>query len=309
MSNARPPSRMDPSKLARPLSRADLAKSTRTGVATTTKAADKPKLAEPLLALSKEVEAAVSVPLPPSPTLPLASAADSLPPLKLETEVEFVPPVTMSPRKATAETKAVHALKMGLPLLDTPPGTPSPATKVEDVPSRVATPEAVGELEAPAIEPVQELTQIQEPVVQVVEQHDPVPNPVPVAKQPTEPSSVFVPPVEPSVPLRVKGKEVAKKVGDLVAHFEDPNRHKPVRPPRMVEQTPISALVSTIRKGFEDMKPLPALGIIEEGDSVDMTPPPRPVGGLRVGGVVGLNIRSKSGLGERTALTTMRLNS
>jgi hypothetical protein len=77
----------------------------------------------------------------------------------------------------------------------------------------------------------------------------------------------------------------------------------------MVDQTPISALVSTIRKGFEDMRPLPALEVVEEGDSVAMTPPPRPIGGLKVGAIRGLNVRSKQGIGERAVLTTMRLNS
>jgi len=122
-------------------------------------------------------------------------------------------------------------------------------------------------------------------------------------------SPVFVHPVvEPPMPLRVGGKERINKVGNLVAHFEDTTRHKPVRPPRRVEQTPISALVSTIRKGFEDMRPLPALEMVEEGDSVDVTSPPRPIDGLKVGGVRGLNISSKSALGERTALTTVQLN-
>jgi hypothetical protein len=106
------------------------------------------------------------------------------------------------------------------------------------------------------------------------------------------------------MPPGAKGKERANKVGDLVAHFEDTSRRRP-RPPRTVEQTPISALVSTIRKGFEDMMALPALDIVEEGDSVDMTPPPRPIGGRRADGIKGLNIRSKPGLGERTALTQL----
>ena len=217
-----------------------------------------------------------------------------------------MPPVAMSPKKVTAETAVVHALKMGLPLLDTPQNSSPPTPKVEDVPPPVAAPEpveAVGPIDEPALEPVQ----VQEPTVPVVEQR--APDPVPVARQPTEPSSVFVPPVaEPLMPLKVKGKERVNKVGDLVAHFEDARR-KPARPPRMVEQTPISALVSTIRRGFEEMKPLPALEMVEEGDSIDATPPPRPTGGLKVGGVKGLNVRSKPGLGERTALTTMQLNS
>lgn len=222
-----------------------------------------------------------------------------------------MPPVTMSPKKVTAETAVVHALKMGLPLIDTPQNSPPPTPKVEDHPPRVATPELVEEQKEPAVEPVREPVQAQEPMVQVVQQHDPTPDsdPVPVAKQPTEPLPVFIPPVaEPPMPLKVKGKERSNKVGNLVAHFEDA-RSKPVRAPRMVEQTPISALVSTIRRGFEDMKPLPALEMVEEGDSVDMTPPPRPTGGLKVGDVKGLNVRSRLGLGERTALTAMQLNS
>ena len=226
-------------------------------------------------------------------------------------EVEFVPPATMSPKKVTAETAVVHALKMGLPLLETPQNSPPPTPKVEDVPPRVATPELVEEPEEPAVEPTHEPVQLQVSMVQAAEQYDPNPNLdlVPAAKQPTEPPPVSVPPAaEPSMPLKVKGKERPNKVGDLVAHFEDARR-KPARPPRMVEQTPISALVSTIRRGFEDMKPLPALEMVEEGDSVDMTPPPRPTGGLKVGGVRGLNVRSKLGLGERTALTAMQLNS
>jgi len=223
--------------------------------------------------------------------------------------VKFVPPVTMSPKKVTAETAVVHALKMGLPLLDTPKSSPPPTPKVEDVPPRVATPEPVEEPEEPTVEPVHEAGYEQESTVQVVEQHAPIPDPVPAVKQPTDPLPVLVPLVaEPPMPLRVKGKERTNKVGDLVAHFEDARR-KPARPPRMVEQTPISALVSTIRRGFEEMKPLPALEMVEEGDSVDMTPPPRPTGGLKVGGVRGLNVRSRLGLGERTALTTMQLNS
>lgn len=308
VSNARPPSRMDLSKSTRPPSRADLTKSTRIGATTTTKVADKRKRPEPQPAPfkdPKDIETAVSVPLPPSPTLPPVSTTDSLPSLKLETEVEFVPPVTASPKKATAETKVVHALKTGIPLLDSPPCSPS-AFKIEDIPLRAATQGPVEEPEDPTItvEPMQEPIQIQEPVVQVVEQHDPAPNPTPAAKEP-----VPVPPVvEPPMPLRVKAKEGTNKVGGLVAHFEEARR-KPARPPRMVEQTPISALVSTIRKGFEDMKPLPALEMVAEGDSVDMTPLPRPIGGPKIGGVKGLNVRSKSRLGERTALTAMQLNS
>lgn len=215
----------------------------------------------------------------------------------------------MSPKKATAETAVVHALKKGLPLLDTPNNPPPPVPEVEDVPPRIATPEPMEKSEVPADVPPQEVVQEQELIEQVVEQHDPDPTPVPAAEQPKGPLPVLAPPAaEPSLPLRVKGKERANKVGDLVAHFEDARR-KPVRPPRTVEQTPISALVSTIRRGFEDMKPLPALEVVEEGDSVDATPPPRPIGGPRVGGVKGLNVRSKLGLGERTALTAMQLNS
>ncbi|KAF9653787.1 hypothetical protein BDM02DRAFT_3177240 [Thelephora ganbajun] len=305
-SSARPPSRMDLSKSTRPSSRTDLTKSTRTGATATTKVPDQRKRPEHQLVHSEDFKGtvpAVSVPLPPSPTLPPTSTTDSLPSLKLETEVEFVPPVTMSPRKTTAETKVVHALKMGLPLLGSPRHSPPPTTKVEDVPLRVATPEP-----AEPEESTQEPAQVQEPTIQVVEEHGPAP--VLVAEQPTEPLPVLVHLVAgPSTPLRMKGNERTNKVGDLVAHFEDANRRKPDRPSRMVEQTPISALVSTIRKGFEDMKPLPALEIVEEGDSISITPPPRPIGGLKVGGVKGLNIRSKSGLGERTVLTTMQLNS
>jgi len=306
-SNARPPSRMELPKLTRPSSRADFTKSTRTGAATVTKVTDKRKRPEPPLTPSedfKETEAVVPIPSTPSPTLPPVSVAGSLPSLNLETEVKFVPPVTMSPKKVTAETAVVHALKMGLPLLGTPQNSPPPTPKVEDAPPRVVTPELVEEPKEPVVEPVQ----VQEPVVQ---RHDPAPDsdPIPAAKRSTEPLPVFIPPVaEPSMPLKVKGKERSKKVGDLVAHFEDARR-KPARPPRMVEQTPISALVSTIRRGFEDMMPLPALEVVEEGDSVDITPPPRPTGGLKVGGVKGLNVRSKLGLGERTALTAMQLNS
>ena len=311
-SNARPPSRMDLSKSTRPPSRADLTKSTRTGAVTKTKVVDKRKRPEPQPTIpknSEETNPAVSVPLPPSPVLPLAATTDSLPSLKLETEVEFVPPVTASPKKATAETKVVHALKTGLPLLGTPPCSPLPSTRVEGAVSHIPTPEPAGVPEKPAALPTQEPVQVQGQVAQVAEQRDSDSDPVPVTKEPTKPSPVFIHPVaEPHVPPRAK-KEGANKVGNLVAHFEDPNRHKPVRPPRMVEQTPISALVSTIRKGFEDMKPLPALGVVEEGDSVDVAPPPRPVSGLRIGGVKGLNIRSRSGLGERTALTTVQLNS
>ena len=310
-SNARPPSRMDLPRSMRPSSRAESSKSTRSGAANTTKVSDKRKRPEPQLASSKDLEetkAAVSVPLPVSPTLPPVTTTDSLPSLKLETEVEFVPPATMSPKKVTAETAVVHALKMGLPLLNTPHNTPPPTPKVGDVPPRVATPEPVEEPEEPVVEPAQEPVRIQEAAVQVIEQRDPTPDPVPVEKQPTEP--LVVPSVaESPLPLRVQGKEGANKVGNLVAQFEDANRRKPARPPRMVEQTPISALVSTIRRGFEDMKPLPSLEMVEEGDSVDMTPPPRPVGGPRVTGVRGLNVRSKLGLGERTALTAMQLNS
>lgn len=218
--------------------------------------------------------------------------------------MEFVPPATMSPKKATAETKVVHALKMGLPLLDTPPCT-SPTPKVEDVTLHVTVPNQVEELEDSVAEPAQEQIQVQEPAIQ----HVPTPVPLLVTKLPTVHLPTPAPPVtEPAIPLKVKGKEVMNKVGGLVAHFEDPSRHKSARPPRMVEQTPISALVSTIRKGFEDMKPLPALEMVEEGDSVSMTPPPRPIGGLKIGGVRGLNVRSKLGLGERTALTAMQLN-
>jgi len=153
-------------------------------------------------------------------------------------------------------------------------------------------------------EPVADLVQgqAQEPVVEVVEQNDPAP--VPITTGPIGLLPVFVHPVvEPPMPLRVRGKERTNKVGNLVAHFEDTTRHKPTRPPRKAEQTPISALVSTIRRGFEDMRPLPALDIVEEGDSVDVTSPPRPLDGLR-----GLSVRSKSVLGERTALTTVQLN-
>lgn len=197
---------------------------------------------------------------------------------------------------------------MGLPLLDTPSRSPPPTTGVEDILPRVPTPEPVGEPEEPVVEPAQEPVQVQGQVVQAVERHNPDPNPVLVAKEPIEPLPVLAHPVtEPPMPLRVRRKEGANKVGDLVAQFEDANRRKPVRPPRMVEQTPISALVSTIRKGFEEMRPLPALGIVEEGNSVDMTPPPRPVGGLKIGGVKGLSIRSKSR--ERIVLTAVRLNS
>jgi len=308
-SNARPPSRMDLSKLTRPSSRANLTKSTRTGAITTIKIADKRKRPEPQSAPSKsseETDPAVSVPLPPSPILPPAATTDSLPSLKLETEVEFVPPVTTSPRKVTAETKVVHALKMGLPLLGTSSHSPLPTTRVEDVVPRVPTPETVGEPEEPVVEPAQEPVQVQGQLFQVAEQYDS--DPVPVAKEPTEPLPALVHPVaEPPMPLRVRRKEGANKVGDLVARFEDPNRHKPARPLRMVEQTPISALVSTIRKGFEDMRPLPALEMVEEGDSVDMARPPRPLSGLKIGGIKGLSIRSKSR--ERTVLTAVRLNS
>ena len=311
-SNARPPSRMDLSKPTRPSSRADSTKPTRTGATVTTKVAARRKRPEPQPAPSKdfqETDPAVSVPLPPSPTLPPAATADSLPSLKLETEVKFTPPVKMSPRKVTAETKVVHALKMGLPL--TPSHSPPPTARFEEVLPRVATPESV---EEPEVEPAREPVQVQEPVVQVAEQHDSTytsaPDPALVAKELTEPLPVLVhPAIEPPIPLRVKGRDGMNKVGGLVAHFEDANRRKPTCSPRTVEQTPISALVSTIRKGFEDMKPLPALEIVEEGDSADMTPPPRPIGRLKVGGVRGLNILSKSGLGERTALTAMQLNS
>lgn len=256
--------------------------------------------------VSKESEVAVSIPLPPSPTLPSASTIDSLPSLKLETEVEFVPPVAASPKKATAETKVVHALKMGLPLLGSPPHSPSPTTEAEAIPARVLTPEPAEQATNPAQE---EPVLVQEPPTPVVEQHDPASDPTLSKQQPAEPLPGIIHPVpKPPMPPSVKGKEGKKKVGDLVAHFEDTNRRKPPRPPRMVEQTPISALVSTIRKGFEDMVPLPALEVVEEGDSVDVTPPPRPVGGLKVGGVRGLNIRSKPGHGERAVLTTMQLN-
>jgi len=286
-----------------------MTKSARTGAATTTKVADKRKRPEPKLAPSeglKEPEPAVSVPLPPSPSLPPATTTESLPPLKLEAEVGFVPPVTMSPRRATAGTEVVHASKMDHPLLGTPPHSSPPTTRVEDVPPRVATPEPAKESEEPAAELVREPVQVQEPTVQVDEQHDPAPDPVPVANQPSEPLPVLVhPAAEPHMPLRVKGKEATNKVGDLAAHFGDANRRRPARPPRMVEQTPISALVSTIWKGFEDMKPLPALEMVEEGDSVDMAPPPRPIGEVKVGSVRGLNIRSKSEFGERPALTAM----
>lgn len=311
--STRPPSRMDLFKPTRPPSRADLAKSTRTGAVTKTKVVDKRKRPEPQPTILKDFEEtnpAVSVPLPPSPVLPLAATTESLPSLKLETEVEFVPPVTASPKKATAETKVVHALKTGLPLLGTPPRSPLPSARVEGAVSRIPTPEPAGVPEKPAVVPTQEPVQVQGQVAQVAEQRDSDPDPVPVTKEPTKPSPVLVHPVaEPHMPPRAAKKEGANKVGNLVAHFEDPSRHKPARPPRMVEQTPISALVSTIRKGFEDMKPLPALGMVEEGDSVDVAPPPRLVGGLRIGGVKGLNIRSRSGLGERTALTTVQLNS
>lgn len=313
-SNARPPSRMDLSKSTRPSSRADSTKPTRTGTATTTKVADKQKRPKPQPAPPKDVvetDPAVSVPLPPSPTLPPATTTNSLPSLKLETEVEFaLPPATTSPKKATAETEVVHALKMGLSLLGTPSHSPPSTARVEGILPRGPTPEPVGKLEELAVEPAQEPVQVQGPVVQVVEQHDSAPDPALVVNEPTEPLPVFVhPATEPPMPLKVRGKERTNKVGNLVAHFEDPNRHKPARPPRMIEQTPISILVSTIRKGFEDMKPLPALEMVEEGDSVDMTPPPRPIGGLKAGGVRGLNIRSKPGIGERTALTAVRLNS
>jgi len=308
-SNARPPSRMDLSKSARPPSRAEPTKSTRTGAAITTKVTDKRKRPEPQLAPSKdfkETEPAASIPLPPSPPLPTASTTGSLPSLKLETEVEFVPPVTMSPKKATAETKVVHALKMGLPLLRAP-SPPLPAvTKVEDVPSRV-TPEPADEPQEAAVEPAQEFVQVQEPTAQLVEQRDPPPDPVLTEKRPEELLPISVHPVTES-PMSLRN-ERTNKVGNLVAHFEDANRRKPARPPRMVEQTPISALVSTIRKGFEEMKPLPALEMVEEGDSVEMTPPPRPINRLNVGGVKGLNIRSRLALGERTALAAMQLNS
>lgn len=309
-SNARPPSRMDLFKPTRPPSRADPNKSKRTGAATTTKTTDTKKRPDPQLAHSKgskETELAISVPLPPSPTLLLPSNTDSLPSLKLETEVEFVPPVTASPRKATAETKVVHALKTGLPLLCSPPHSPSPIA--EALPAHVLTPEPAEELVEPATEPAQE-GPVQKLPAQVVEQGDPVPEPVLSSKQqPVEPLPALVHPVpEPPTLPEVRGNEGKKKVGDLVAHFEDTNRRKPPRPPRMVEQTPISALVSTIRKGFEEMKPLPALETVEEGDSVDLMPPPRPTGGLKVGHIKGLNIRSKPGFGERTVLTAMRLN-
>ena len=314
ISNARPPSRMDLPKPTRPSSRADLAKSTRTGVATTTKTTDAQKRPEPQLAHpktfedSKETELAISVPLPPSPTLPPASTTDSLPSLKLETEAEFVPPVTVSPRKATAGTKVVHALKTGLSLLDSPPHSPPPTIEVEVVSTRILTPEPANKPVEPTIGPIrEEPVVVQEPPAQVVEQRDPAPDPI--FLQPEEPLTVPVRPIpELPMPLRVKGKEGKNKVGDLVAHFEDTSHRKPPRPPRTVEQTPISALVSTIRKGFEDMKPLPALEMIEEGDSVAMTPPPRPIGGLKVGGVRGLNIRSKPGLEERAVFTTVQLN-
>lgn len=161
--------------------------------------------------------------------------------------------------------------------------------------------------EEPAADSLQETFQAQEPVVETVEQRDSAP--VPVTKGPIGPSPVFVHSVaEPPMPLRVRGKERTNNVGNLVAHFEDPSRHKPARPSRRAEQTPISALVSTIRKGFEDMRPLPAMEIVEEDDSVDVTSPPRPIDGLKSGGVRGLSIRSKSVLGERTALTTVQLN-
>ena len=225
--------------------------------------------------------------------------------------MEFVPPATASPRKATAETKVVHALKLGIPLLGSPPHSPSPTTEVEAVPVRVQTPEPAEKPIEPPVEPAQEVpVLILGPPALVVEQHEPAPAPVFLSKQPAESLHVPVHPVpEPPTPPAVKGKEVKTKVGDLVAHFEDTSRRKPPRPPRMVEQTPISALVSTIRKGFEEMVPLPALEMVEEGDSVDMTPPPRPIGELRVGRVKGLNIRSRPGLGERAVLTTMQLNS
>ena len=213
-----------------------------------------------------------------------------------------MPPVAISPRKATAETKVVHALKMGLPLSDSPSPSPPETNEVEAVSPSVATPKPVGLTAEPVKEPAPE----QEPPIQVVEKRDPVPPPVPVPDQQTELTPVSMRPASESpMPLGVKGKERTTKVGNLVAHFEDANRRRPARPPRMVEQTPISALVSTIRKGFEDMMPLPALDIVEEGDSVDMTPPSRPISGRRGDGIKGLNIRSKSGLGERTALTQL----
>ena len=310
---ARPPSRMDLSKSTRPPSKTDSSRSTRTGVTTATKITDRQKRPEPQLTHTKaskesnETEVAISVPLPPSPTLPPAPIIDSLPSLKLETEVEFVSPTTVSPRKATAETKVVQALKTGLPLLGSSPPSPSPTTEVEVVRTSVPT----SELAEPATEPSrEEPALIVEPQTQVVEQHVPVPDPALLSKeQPPEPLPLLVHPApEPPMPPKVKGNEGKNKVGDLVAHFEDNSRRKPPRPPRMIEQTPISALVSTIRKGFEEMRPLPALETVAEGDSVDMTPRPRPISGLKVGGVKGLNIRSKPGLGERAVLTTMQLN-
>lgn len=241
-----------------------------------------------------------------------------------------MPPVTMSPRKATAKTKLVHDLKMGLPLQGTPPDSPQRATKVENVPSRAVTPEPaekpaepavetapepeepepIHKPEEPTIEPAHELVQIQEPLVQVTERCDSLPESISMPRlRPTESLPALVHrATEPPMPLRVKGKERSNKVGNLVAHFEDASRRKPARPQRTVEQTPISALVSTIRRGFEDMKPLPALEMVEEGDSVSMTPPPRPIGGLKVGGMAELNDPSKLGFGERVALTTMQLN-
>ena len=286
----------------------------RAGTGAKTKVVDERKRPEPQLANPKDIkqtELAVSVPLPPSPTLPPTSTTDSLPSLKLETEVEFVPPATISPRKATAGTMVVHALKMGLPLLGTTPDSPVPAREVETVPLPMAAPELEEEPTEPTIEPTQEPVREQELPIQVVEQDNLVPDPVP-ARTPKaiDPLPVLVHHVvEPPMPLRVKGKERTNKVGDLVAHFEDASKRKPARLPRTVEQTPISALVSTIRRGFEDMKALPALEMVEEGDSIDMTPPPRPTGGLKVDGVKGLNARSKLGLGERAALVTMQLNS
>jgi hypothetical protein len=311
ISNARPPSRMDLSKSTRPPPRADLTKSTRIGVITTTKVADKQRRPELQPAPSKDSEEtnpAVSIPLPPSPNLTSAATAESLPSLKLETEVEFVPPVTASPRKATAETKVVHALKMGLPLLGTSSASPLPTTRVEDALPHIPTPKPAREPEEPTVEPGQEPIQAQRQIVQVAEQHDSVP--VIMAKELPELLSVPTHPVaELSTPLKSRRTEGANKVGNLVARFEDANRHEPARPPRMIEQTPISALVSTIRKGFEDMKPLSALEIVEEGDSADVTPSPRPIGGLKTSGVKGLNIRSRLGFGERTALTAVQLNS
>lgn len=308
-SNARPLSRVGLPKSAQPSSRVDSTESTRSGTVTTTKVVDKRKHPEPRPAPSKDLTTNPphSIPLPPSPVLPSPATADSLPSLKLETEVKFVPPLTMSPRKATAETKVVHALKMGDPLRGAPSPSPPPTTRPEGVLPQAQTPEPVMESEEPATDSVQGPFQVQEPVVEVVEQYETAP--VPETTGPAGLSPVFVHPVaEPPMPLRVRGKERINKVGNLVAHFEDTTRHKPVHPPRRVEQTPISALVSTIRKGFEDMRPLPALDIVEEGDSVDMISPPRPADGLKVGSVRGLNISSKSTLGERTALTTVQLN-